>query len=489
VAAVLRRKLGARADGLPLGGVLRTARAASLEDPFLFFLALSMAERELVLSCPAVDERGTATVPSPFIDEVEACLADDLPRSEVRPGALVPAVVDCCEPAELVARAALDRWTEPAPGGLAAALRAGLADGAARLAAIDRRAAIEVGRSTYFLTPRGGLGKEALADAWVGRLVAAGGLLAERIGAMRWSPTRLEALGACGFKFFAARLLGLPDRREPEVDVAAAEQGTLFHHVLAEFFRAHPVLPADREAARALGRTFLSAIHAAAPRAIPAKDPHFLGLTWARLEAALDELILEEHAQQEARLHDGVAVERRLEEEFTCHLPDPAGAAPLVLTGTPDRIEVHRRGPEVVAVRVVDYKVTRERSGYRGRLDSNKALGRTSFQIPVYLLGALAASPPGFGPDTVLEGGYVLVLAEGAKHYVKRIPSPLLDAGALTPDGEPTLPERIRSLVAQAAAGRFDVDPEPCDPSCAYRTVCRYEPPPLEEDAGDAGRD
>src|SRR5262249_14928392 len=41
-ARVLRARLGARAEGLPLAGCLRTAREASLEDPFLFFLALSM---------------------------------------------------------------------------------------------------------------------------------------------------------------------------------------------------------------------------------------------------------------------------------------------------------------------------------------------------------------------------------------------------------------------------------------------------------------
>ena len=27
-----------------------------------------------------------------------------------------------------------------------------------------------------------------------------------------------------------------------------------------------------------------------------------------------------------------------------------------------------------------------------------------------------------------------------------------------------------------------DVDPDPCDPYCAYRAVCRYQRPPLEED-------
>jgi len=34
----------------------------------------------------------------------------------------------------------------------------------------------------------------------------------------------------------------------------------------------------------------------------------------------------------------------------------------------------------------------------------------------------------------------------------------------------------------RARAGRFDVDPEPCDPYCPYRAVCRYQRPPLEED-------
>src|SRR5262249_8584898 len=116
-AEILRRNLGSRADGLPLRGLLRTAREASLEDPFLFFLSLSMAERELVLSRPAVDERGNPTVPSPFLDEVAQCLDGGLPTTVVDPTALVPAASECREVAELIARAALDRFGgTPAPG-------------------------------------------------------------------------------------------------------------------------------------------------------------------------------------------------------------------------------------------------------------------------------------------------------------------------------------------------------------------------------------
>src|SRR5207249_10362629 len=126
---------------------------------------------------------------------------------------LVPEVASCCEPAELLARAALDRWapsrTRP-PDRLAAALRAALPGGAARVAAIDARAAIEARRSRYFLTPRAeGARKDALADAYLGRLAGELGFLEAHVAAMRWSPTRLERLAACGFKFFAAYVLGL----------------------------------------------------------------------------------------------------------------------------------------------------------------------------------------------------------------------------------------------------------------------------------------
>src|SRR5207247_2491485 len=180
----LRRKLGPRAAGLPLGGLFRTAREASLEDPFLFFLALSMAERELVLSYPEANEQGNPTVPSPFLDEVQATAAGPLPRTALEATALVPPGEECCELAELVGRASV-------PPELAAGL-----------------------------------------------------------AAMRWTPTRLEALGACGFKFYAREVLGLAPEDDPEAQVGALERGTLAHAVLEALFRAHPRLPADLAAAR-----------------------------------------------------------------------------------------------------------------------------------------------------------------------------------------------------------------------------------------------
>ena len=489
VTRVLREKLGPRADGVPLGGLLRTAREASLEDPFYFFLALSMAERELVLSYPAADERGNPTVASPFVDEVAACLEGGLPAREVVSAAVVPTTAECCEPAELVARAAMDRWTtgpDAAPDRLSPVLRAALPGGAARLAAIDRRAAIEERRSRYFLLPRGDVArKEALADAYVGRLAGDVAGLAARLQAEPWSPTRLEALGRCGFKFFAAYGLGLTDDRDPALEVLAIEQGTLFHGVLEGFLRAHPELPEDLGAARALGARFLADVRQTGAGVIPAKDPAFLDLTWDRLAAALDELIGMEHRAAARRREAGLTVERWLEEPVAFEVSDPGGGPALTIAGRPDRVEVERRGTEAVTLRVLDYKTSRSALPYRRLIDPKRDLGKTGFQIPVYLLGALDAARAGVGDATTLEGGYLVLLAPGdSKRAVEPLSRALLGLEPWNGEGTVPITERIRRLVAAARAGRFDVNPDPCDERCAFRSVCRYQPPPLEDDFG-----
>src|SRR5262249_37036171 len=187
----LRAKLGPRAQGLPLGGLLRTAREARLEEPFLFFLALSMPERELVLSYPTVDGSGAPTTRSPFVDGVAATPAGGL-APEVQPfSGVVPPVEHCADAAELLGRAAADRWGRSEAGGdaLGPVLRAELPDGARRLASIDRRAAIEEARAAYFLLPPGSAPRDALASAWVGRLGTREAERAGRVYGRAGSPT------------------------------------------------------------------------------------------------------------------------------------------------------------------------------------------------------------------------------------------------------------------------------------------------------------
>jgi len=72
----------------------------------------------------------------------------------------------------------------------------------------------------------------------------------------------------------------------------------------------------------------------------------------------------------------------------------------------------------------------------------------------------------------------VLLLVRGNKVFPREIRHALLDPGT----ADARIPERIRALAAAARSGRFDVDPNPCDEWCAFRGVCRYQPPPPEED-------
>jgi ATP-dependent helicase/DNAse subunit B len=101
-AEVLHERLGSRAAGLALGGVLRPAREASLEAPFLFFLALSLAEHEVVLSHPAAVARGNPPVRSPFVEEVERQLVGGLPTRVHDAAEPVPLAGDCCDELELL---------------------------------------------------------------------------------------------------------------------------------------------------------------------------------------------------------------------------------------------------------------------------------------------------------------------------------------------------------------------------------------------------
>lgn len=476
-AARLRLTLGRHVEGLPLGGLLRTARESSLEEPFLFFLALSMAERELVLSYPSVDERGSPTVRSPYLDEVEVCLGGALPTERADPGRIVPEAADACEPGELIGRAALDRWSGRGPDRLTPALRLAPAMGAARLAAIDRRARIEERRARYFLA-RAADEKSPLTDAFVGRLDTIPPELVERLGAARWTPTRLEALAACGFRFFAKSVLGLDEDLAPGLEVHPWERGSLFHDVVASFFERHPELPADLAAARALVGRHVAAARRGDVHAIAAKDPAFLDVEWGQIERTLDAVVQREHVVQQELAAGGITVQRFLERDLSRPLGD------LTIGGRADRVELHRQRGELVEIRVLDYKVTRDRTKHR-RLLKPEVLGVQSLQIPVYLLAVVELAGPE-GVAARLTGGYVLARDTPAQQIVEcEISHARLGTAAGAP-GERSIAEHVLALVAAAREGRFDVEPHPCVPYCAYRGVCRYQEPPLEDDADDA---
>ncbi len=141
----------------------------------------------------------------------------------------------------------------------------------------------------------------------------------------------------------------------------------------------------------------------------------------------------------------------------------PTEGAPIHLAGTIDRFDVQRDGEQVA---VFDYK-----SGRLRELTADlkpDAFGETSWQLPLYA----AAMRETRGAREVHMSYYSL-----RDLKVSGVVAPdwlVLDAGR---EEQPTLGDRLRALVGDMRAGRFDVEPRAgaCD-RCRMQAVCRVRP-------------
>jgi hypothetical protein len=475
---LVRAALGEAAEGAPLGRLLRTSVDRGAEDPFLFYLALSTAERRVVVTHPLRPDGGALLVRSPFVDEIVAIAGEDVLTVSASAGATPPpgAAADI----EDLLRAGVVAAAGDRPG-LLAAVGARLPPGT--LENLVRRVRIERRRARYFLLDRerDAVAKEALSDAFVGRL-ARDPARRERLRAMEWSASRLDELGACGFKFFAHRVLHL-DADEPGAEALdAREEGSLVHRLLEVVMRRCDPLPRDADGAESAARAVAAAERDAIAAEMRAADPQLFTLVWERAVEAVVELVRMEGPTPVGTMR------RLLEWRFRFDVADHrAGAARLDLTlsGVVDRADLTVDGEgRVIAARVLDYKNSKREREHTLRLDPAAAMGTTNFQIPLYALALTAAPELTWAPGATIDGGYVLMRAH-RKEVVRPIDTAWLvrdpgarravGAGAIVP-----LASRIVELVEHAASGRFDVEPRACDRFCAYRHICRYEPPPEE---------
>jgi len=247
-------------------------------------------------------------------------------------------------------------------------------------------------------------------------------------------------------------------------------------------FRRCDPLPNDPERAATGARAVAAEVRGALLAELRAADPALVALAWSRAVEAVVEVVREE-------CREPTPTRRFLEWPFRFALADHRSgdeALDLTLAGTLDRADlwVDPSG-RVVAARVLDYKNAKRDADHTAKLDPQRAMGSTSFQIPVYALALAASDDLTWAPDADIRGGYVLLRA-GRKTVTRPLAPGLLardpaerrtaeSRGAAAP-----IANRIVELVAGALDGRFDVDPRECSPFCEYRHVCRYEPPPEE---------
>jgi len=465
-----------------LGRLLRLRADRAAEDPFLFYLALSTAEQRVVVTYPLRDDDGGLLVRSPFIDELTSIVGEAVETSPAETAALETAA-----DAGALLSAAVTAAVAGQPGVLAAAATRVPAEALRHLLT---RIRTERRRARYFLLDgaRDREAKDALADAFVGRL-APDETRRERLRLAPWSATALDELGACGFRFFARRVLRLGETTTGDEALDVREQGLLVHRLLELVLREADPLPSDPGAAAAWARSVAESLRPTIAAELRPADARLFDLAWAEAVRAVAEVVADEAAEP-AR---GDAIRRRLLEwRFRFTIPDhracpPAERLDVGIDGKLDRADVWIDGAgRVVAARVLDYKNSKRERAHNARLDPAGALGTMSFQIPLYAMALKEASDLTWEAQAEMEGGYVL-LRGGRKLLMREMPEALL---ALTPetrraagdDPEAPIASRVVDLVADAVAGRFDVEPRECDPYCAYRHTCRYEPPPEEDE-------
>ena len=482
----LRRRFGANAPSRA-GGILRTRYERNGEDFFLFFLALSMPSRRVVLSYAAAAAGGTPMVRSPFVDEVIRLLGDPERESVVRhipASGVIPAIAVCLSRDEFLARAAADH--------VLASTEAETIETRATLDSIDARSAIECKREAYLAMPTreeyaepddegmrylpspdkfaraGDRDGRVVADARLARMLAG-----DPEDPRPWSATRLGELAACGFKFFAGRVLALSEDEEPDYELSPLEGGKIIHDVLHRLV--DKIDFSNATGARTHALEVLKAVRA--ERRLRATDRGFFDLRWRSIEQTAKEFIEVEIANRAA--HPEVEILTEHQFRFALNdLSDPKRVR-LWLEGRIDRLELRPGRGKVRTLRVLDYKNSRNADRYRKLADSTAAqFGWTDFQLPVYLMGALSEFGERLTADATLEAGY-LVLRNRDKEQIAPVERGLIDPdptgrAAAKKTGEHPVAERIIAVVDDALAGRFDVDPRQCDDWCPYRTVCRY---------------
>jgi ATP-dependent helicase/nuclease subunit B len=489
----LRLRMGRFAPDAP-GPILRTHYGHNAEEPFLFFLAMSMPARSVVLSYSVTDGCGGPLAISPFVAEVSRILNGAAPE-RVSADGFIPSATDCFAPGEFLARAALD----------SALLQSGalqLAD-SAQIESIVRRTKVERQREKYLALPsreeliderRRGQDRSngvqwmsldlssdgeklASATAYDGRISPSPALsrflLMGPDGPRQWSAAQLTELAACGYKFFARRILLLLEPDEADYEQTVLETGSLVHEILSAIFT--PAGRSDEGSLRALTRQVLGEFHRR--RRAEARDAAFFEIEWASIEAMVNEIIEYEIGRQ-AR---GEAP-AKMYHEFPFNLiltqKSNAGAArplEIALIGQIDRLEIYRDAGRTRRLKLIDYKTSRRLSDYAELLKPGH-FAYEDLQMPIYALGAAERFRSEMVAEAAVEVSYIALKNRDKESEPQSIPLAVLGS-PLESVGEKTVAARILNLVADAVAGRFEVDPLQCSEYCPYRRVCRYRKP------------
>lgn len=466
-----------RAAGLPFPDP-----AARLGDEQLLFLQLlARPRRELVLSFPAVDERGQPLLPAGFLRSVRECFADGAIPVE-RQRMLIEGYVtrDPLSPAEGRSRFAV-AMTGSDPPSKHPDLPADLCEhlGWARQVAAARFRADDFNRF----------------DGWVDSARALAGVR-ERFGPDRvFSPTALESYVSCPFRFLLEHVLRLEELDEPGEEVEHTRRGAAYHRALARLHRKLGESEPELTKARlpdTVGADLLAEIDTAvreyADRAPSPASRRLWELEGKRLHRSA--------AKYRGHWEDFLApwratgatlAPRLLEADFGLPATTPQvqsaaaaeGVAPLVISvngvevrigGRIDRVDVAELD-DGIGFWVIDYKTGRSANYTAAELAKFQKL-----QLPLYALAVERVFFPGRRARP-LGLAYWLVTDRGPKPV---LPGTRQALGWLSDPKQwatfrKQLEEWVTKVVGRIRDGHFPLAPrsDTCTDTCSFGPVCR----------------
>lgn len=433
-----------------LAAGLHVELGPGLDEPYLFYQAVTRATRSLYLSYPYLDDEGRDLLPSPYLREITRLLKLDSP-TRVRLGSSA-SLAEVASHAEfcIAAAEALEQHD-----------RDGLAAHNALVALPAWRSVLKGRELEMTRQSPGTFGP--FDGVLVSQDVLA--LLKARYGETYvWSPSSLSEYGTCPFKFFAHRLLRLEEPEEPEVGLDARQLGSIYHTILERLYGIlidegipveHDRLDEVLEIARSVGAQVLQS----APRQAGFRPSALWKLEKEEILARVERLIAAE-AKQNAKDSNGfvpIMTEARFGRGHTIPLIIDAQPGKVAIAGRIDRVDQSPQG-----LRVLDYKT--------GQAPGRKEIAEgRDLQLPLYVLAARDVLLPG---QEVLETFYYRINAAKRSTILRSTkkgePDPqwqeMLDRTA----------DYVGDYVHSVRAGLFPVLPSgDCPTYCDFADICR----------------
>ncbi len=299
------------------------------------------------------------------------------------------------------------------------------------------------------------------------------GILKQKMLSHVYTPHQLEAYVSCPFKFFASTLLGLKKTPEQEPEASAADQGNWIHQFLEKFFSAHRSQIVQAGKNPALQKSLEEALQTELTR---------FSRTFLQEKPWIHEILSEDFKKRALLTLQNYFQNlwKQMEENENPFLPQlfetPFELShPVKIRGRIDRIDLSEDEKEFM---VLDYK-----TGNRQEL-GKKIREFKNFQLPIYLKAAeeLLKTPKNTPqPKAALlidlkemksptgifqkENKKRLGIQSHTKSFFQEEEWNIYKA---------KLDKTFLEIHEKILSGDFRPLPDPCDPYCDFKNLCRY---------------